>query len=375
MIDVKDFYKTLLDNDVDFFAGVPDSLLKNICAYITAYSSVERNVITANEGAAIALGAGYHLASGKVPLIYMQNSGIGNAVNPLMSLADKEVYSIPMLLLIGWRGEPGVKDEPQHIKQGRVTCSMLDSMEIPYVIIDADSNYIEVLSESIDLAKKTSAPVALLVRKDTFTSFALMNREEINLELNREQALAHILPFVPDNAVLVSTTGMLSRELFELREKNGQSHQTDFLTVGSMGHTSQIALGIALAKPEKQVFCFDGDGSAIMHMGSYAIAGSLAPNNLKLIVFNNCAHDSVGGQPTIGDSLNFSDIAHASGLKSFGTIKTAKEIEHIFPKVVNCKNTAFLEIKIKKGGRKDLGRPTSSPLQNKSMLKAFLSSK
>ena len=329
MIDVKNFYSKLQKNGIDFFAGVPDSLLKNICAYITANTPAEKNIITANEGAAVALGAGYHLATNKIPLIYMQNSGIGNAVNPLMSLADKEVYSIPMILLIGWRGEPGVKDEPQHIKQGRVSSTLLDSMEIPYKILDENSDYTIIIDESVKTAINTSAPVAILVRKGTFDSFSLKQENNEEPELTREEALEQILPFIPKDAVIVSTTGMLSRELFELRDKYQQSHQTDFLTVGSMGHTSQIALGIALAKPDKQVYCLDGDGSAIMHLGSYAVAGSIALENLKIIVFNNGAHDSVGGQPTIGRTINFPGFAEAAGLKSFGTVQTITDINNV----------------------------------------------
>ncbi len=373
MIDVKSFYHELLKNGIDFFAGVPDSLLKDICAYITENSPIKKNIITANEGAAIALGTGYHLATKRIPLIYMQNSGIGNAINPLLSLADKEVYSIPMILLIGWRGEPGVKDEPQHIKQGRVSPALLDSMEIPFQIIDKNSDCSKVIAESVKTTAKISAPVAILVRKGTFDFFSLKHEEHGSPQLNREEALEQILPFIPKDAVIVSTTGMLSRELFELREKYHQSHQTDFLTVGSMGHTSQIAMGIALAKPDKQVYCLDGDGSAIMHLGSYAVAGSLAPKNLKMIVFNNCAHDSVGGQPTIGKTINFPGIADAARLKSFGAAQSSEELKQILPLFVKDDHTAFLEIKIKKGARKDLGRPTSTPKQNKESLTQFLS--
>jgi phosphonopyruvate decarboxylase len=375
MIDVKNFYNELQKNGIDFFAGVPDSLLKNICAFITANTPAEKNIITANEGAAVALGTGYHLATNKIPLIYMQNSGIGNTVNPLMSLADKEVYSIPMILLIGWRGEPGVKDEPQHIKQGRVSPALLNSMEIPYQVLDENSDYSNVIDEAIKTAQSASAPVAILVRKGTFDFFSLKQENNEEAELTREEALEQVLPFIPTDAVVVSTTGMLSRELFELREKHQQSHKTDFLTVGSMGHTSQIALGIALAKPDKQVYCFDGDGSAIMHLGSYAVAGSLAPENLKIIVFNNGAHDSVGGQPTIGRTIDFPGVAKAAGLKSFGTVQTITDINNVIPQIVKDKHTALLEIKIKKGARKDLGRPTTTPKQNKDALKQFLNNK
>jgi phosphonopyruvate decarboxylase len=364
MIAVQDFYTELRKNGIDFFAGVPDSLLKDICAYITSNTPSDKNIITANEGGAIALGTGYHLATNKIPLIYMQNSGIGNAVNPLLSLADKEVYSIPMILMIGWRGEPGVKDEPQHIKQGRVTQALLDSMEIPYQIMDEKSNYITIIKNAVETATSNSAPTALLIKIGTFDSFKL-SQPYNEFELSREDALEAVLKNIPLDSVIISTTGMLSRELFELREKKGQSHATDFLTVGSMGHTSQIAMGIALALPEKTVFCFDGDGSAIMHLGNYALAGSLAPKNLKIIVFNNGAHDSVGGQPTIGHTIEFPEIAEKFKFTCFGTLKTTNEITAILPKMVSSCLTSFIEIKIKKGARKDLGRPTTTPLQNK----------
>lgn len=372
MIQVQDFYNELVKNDIVFFAGVPDSLLKDICAYITTHSPTDKNIITANEGGAVALGVGYHLATNKIPLIYMQNSGIGNAVNPLMSLADKEVYSIPMILMLGWRGEPGVKDEPQHLKQGRVTPAILDSMEIPYQIIDENVDYKSIITSSIEMALEISAPVAILIRKGTFDIFKLIQTNHIQYPLSREEALEEVLKHIPNDAVIVSTTGMLSRELFELREKYNQSHETDFLTVGSMGHTSQIAMGIALSKPDKTVFCFDGDGSAIMHLGNYAIAGSMAPKNLKLIIFNNGAHDSVGGQPTIGQWIDFSKIAEASKINNFGIAQSLNEINLAVNQLVNSKQIGFLDIRIKKGARIDLGRPTSTPQQNKNLLKSFI---
>jgi phosphonopyruvate decarboxylase len=372
MISVKDFYSSLIKNGIDFFAGVPDSLLKDICAYITDNTPVDRNIIAANEGGAIALGAGYHLATNKIPLIYMQNSGIGNAVNPLLSLADHQVYSIPMILLIGWRGEPGLKDEPQHIKQGRVTTKMLDSMEIPYSILDENSNFEEVIDKTVIACQVNSAPIAILIRKGTFETYKLQQNFVTPYELTREDALQEVLGFIPEKSIIVSTTGMLSRELFELREKLGQSHETDFLTVGSMGHTSQIALGIALAKPEKQVYCFDGDGSAIMHLGNYAIAGSLAPKNLKIIIFNNGAHDSVGGQPTVGHFIDFQKIAESLNLQYFGYVQDINGIKEALPKMVSSTKTALIDIRIKKGARKDLGRPTSTPIQNKELFKTFI---
>lgn len=372
MIKVESFYSELINNGIEFFTGVPDSLLKDICAYITENTKENHHIIAANEGAAISLGAGYNIASSRLPLVYMQNSGLGNTVNPLLSLVDKEVYSIPMILMIGWRGEPGVKDEPQHIKQGRITPSLLETMEIPYVIVDSDSNYKEIIKDSVDKAINSSSPFALLIRKGAFEPYKLKDKGTKIYELSREQALDVVIDNIPSNSVIVSTTGMLSRELYEIREKKSQSHETDFLTVGSMGHTTQIALGIALAQPDKSVFCFDGDGSAIMHLGSYAILGNIQPKNLKIIIFNNEAHDSVGGQPTVGDKISFTKVGDAVNLKSIGCVETKKDLLLKLPELVNSNRTALLEIKVKKGARKDLGRPKTSPVENKELLKKYL---
>lgn len=373
MINVKDFYERFRNKGIVFFAGVPDSLLKDICAYIADNASPENHIITANEGSAIALGAGYHLATNKVPLIYMQNSGVGNAVNPLLSLADREVYSIPMMLLIGWRGEPGVKDEPQHIKQGRVLTDILESIEMPYFVIDCDSDYEQVIESAHGKCLELMAPVAILVRKNTFAPYKLCNDVATNYEMSREEALSNVLKHIPDNSVVVSTTGMLSRELFEIRESKNQSHQTDFLTVGSMGHTLQIAIGIALGSPDKMVYCLDGDGSAIMHLGNYAVAGSLNLANLRIILFNNGAHDSVGGQLTVGNQIIFGNIVKASNIKDFGTVRRKSEItEDLISDFRKSEKISFLEIKIKKGARNDLGRPKTTPIENKEALQLFL---
>jgi phosphonopyruvate decarboxylase len=373
MIDTKEFYIELINNKIDFFTGVPDSLLKDICAYISDHTPKERNIISANEGGAVALGVGYHLATNNIPLIYMQNSGIGNAINPLLSLADKEVYSIPMILLIGWRGEPGIKDEPQHIKQGRVTISMLESMEIPYTILDETSDFKDIIKISVKNCRKYQTPVAIIVRKNTFSPYLLVNNPPDKYELSREAALALVLSNIPNNCLIISTTGMLSRELFELREKNKQNHHNDFLTVGSMGHASQIALGIAIAKPNKKVFCFDGDGAALMHLGNYSIIGELAPKNLKIILFNNGAHDSVGGQPTIGHSITLTKTAESFNIKTLGNVSTIDEISKGVRKLVKSEVLSFIDIRIKKGARKDLGRPTITPIENKNNFKSNMS--
>lgn len=372
MIPVDDFYKGLNALGIEFYTGVPDSLLKDICAYITEHAPFDRHIITANEGGAIALGAGYYLATGKVPLIYMQNSGIGNAVNPLLSLADKEVYALPMLVMIGWRGEPGVKDEPQHIKQGRVLPALLDAMELPFLLLDKDSDFNVVIEEAYRKALDLSAPVALLVRKGAFEPYALKKVSPNLSGMSREAALEQVLNQLPQDAVVVSTTGMLSRELFELREKKGQRHNRDFLTVGSMGHTLPIAMGLALAQKERPVYCLDGDGSALMHLGSYAIAGQSAPANLRVVLFNNAAHDSVGGQPTVGDKVDFEALARGCGLQFVGQGSDEKGVMAGMARLKEKDSMAMLELRISKGARVDLGRPTVSPKSNKSSLMQFL---
>tara|TARA_B110000503_G_scaffold17727_1_gene25884 strand:+ start:1409 stop:2536 length:1128 start_codon:yes stop_codon:yes gene_type:complete len=366
MINTKLFYDSLNHNEVDFYTGVPDSLLKDICSYISDNAPVDKHIIAANEGGAIALAMGYYLATSKTPLVYMQNSGFGNTINPLLSLADPKVYSIPMLLLIGWRGEPGVKDEPQHVKQGEVSENLLKTLGIPYVIIsDKTENIDKVISVAIKKAEENNEPYAILVRKGTFEPYSLKTKTKTNFDLNREEAIIKATELLSDSDIIVATTGKTSRELFEFRAGNNQGHHRDFLTVGGMGHANQIALGIALAKPEKIVYCFDGDGAALMHTGSLGIIGDLKLDNFKHIVFNNGAHDSVGGQPTIGFDISFGDIAKSFNYKKVFKIEKLKNFDQTFVDFQNENGPCLLEIIVNKGARKDLGRPTVSPKENK----------
>ena len=368
MINVSVLFESLIKNDVNFFTGVPDSLLKNFCAYISDNTTEKEHIIAANEGGAIALATGYHLATGKIPLVYMQNSGLGNAINPLMSLADKEVYGIPIILIIGWRGEPGVKDEPQHIKQGRVQNALLDAMEIPYRILDSNVADIELFIDSVvNLAETQGAPVAIVVKSNIFDLYKRIKNEESKFEMTREEAIAIILDCLKGEEIIVSTTGFTSREVFELRVARGQRNQNDFLTVGSMGHTSQIALGIAM-NSDRKVICLDGDGSAIMHMGSFGITGSSKAENLIHVVLNNGAHDSVGGQPTVGFQINLQEIALACGYAHTYSLSEKSELAPTFQTLLSLQGPIFLEIRLKKGARADLGRPTKSPGENKSLL-------
>ena len=370
MIRPEYFYDLLQKRGSDFFTGVPDSLLKNFCAYVTDTAPEDKHIIAANEGCALALASGWHLATGKTPVVYMQNSGLGNAVNPLLSLADSDVYSVPLVLLIGWRGMPAVHDEPQHIKQGKVTLALLDAMRIPYVVTAENEDE---LNKQIDYCyactEKASAPFAFVVKKDTFAPYALKNKTSSDAEMTREDAIERIVLHSPKDAVFVSTTGMASRELFELRVKHGMSGANDFLTVGSMGHASQIALSIAMQKKDRLVICLDGDGAAIMQMGGLATIGVRKPDNMIHVVLNNGAHDSVGGQPTVGLKIDLPGIAKACGYAHTYSVGDAASLEAALANALSEKKTAFIEVKIRKGARADLGRPTTSPRENK---KAFM---
>ncbi|KAE9634980.1 phosphonopyruvate decarboxylase [Defluviitalea raffinosedens] len=374
MLSPEKFYNILKNNSIEFFTGVPDSLLKDFCAYITDHTPKEKNIIAANEGNAIALAAGYYLATGQSGLVYMQNSGLGNTVNPLVSLADPDVYSIPMLLMIGWRGEPGIKDEPQHKKQGKITLDLLEAMGIAYEILpDNLEEAQEVINSAIMYMSNMKAPYAIVIRKNTFEPYKLKNITVNDYALTREDAIKTLISVIAPQDVIVSTTGMASRELFEYREERKEGHEKDFLTVGSMGHASQIALAIALAKPERKVYCLDGDGALIMHMGSMAITGNLCPQNMRHIIINNGAHDSVGGQPTAGLSIDIGSIAKACGYKMVLEAQTKEEIIEGLEKLNESNALGVLEIKVRKGARKDLGRPTTTPIENKEAFMKFLS--
>jgi len=373
MIKCEDFYSLLVKNGIDFFCGVPDSLLKYPIAYISDHAMKNKNIITANEGNAIALAAGYHLATGKIGMVYMQNSGEGNAINPLTSLTDKKVYSIPLLLLIGWRGEPGEKDEPQHVKQGEITKSLLDILEIPYNIMpESIEETHHIVKKAVKYIKKQNSTYAIIVKKGIFEPYNLTNKSETPNNLSREESLRIVVEHLSSRDIIVSTTGKLSRELFEYREELKQNHNRDFLTVGSMGHCSQIALGIAISKPTRNVYCFDGDGAVIMHMGSLAIIGSQKPDNFKHIIFNNGAHDSVGGQLTVGLQIDIPLIAKACGYNSVFKAGTKEEIIEKINLLRTVKSPSLLEIKIRKGARQKLGRPTISPKENKKIFMNFI---
>ena len=340
-----------------FYTGVPDSLMKNFLLYLDSQREPVVHMPAANEGGAVALGVGHYLATGKCPLVYMQNSGLGNAVNPLLSLADRQVYSIPVLLLIGWRGEPGVSDEPQHVKQGRITLDLLRAMEIPYEILPADeSEAATAIARVYRAAIESSSPAALVARKSTFSGIEGLKQPASRQAMTREEALKLVADSLEDDAVVLSTTGKLSRELYEYRRATG-SDRVDFITVGSMGHVSQIALGVARGQTTRPVYCFDGDGSAIMHLGGMTVAGTSGLSNFKHVIFNNGAHDSVGGQSTPGFDIDLAAIAAAARYRETFFADDKEGLEKEIARFKHVRGPALLEIRVGTGSRPDLGRP------------------
>lgn len=374
MLESKVVYDLLIEKGISFFTGVPDSLLKDFCAYITDHAGEKNHVIAANEGNAIGLAAGHYLATGNPAVVYMQNSGLGNAVNPLSSLVDTDVYSIPVLLVIGWRGEPGIKDEPQHVKQGKITLPLLETLEIDFrVLPDTVDEMTACLKEAVRMIRQTSSPFALVVRKGTFQPYKLKKRTVAGYDLSREDTIKIFADSLGTEDVVVSTTGKSSRELFEYRATQGKEQLgQDFLTVGSMGHASQIALGIALARPDRQVYCLDGDGALIMHLGGLAVIGGRQIQNLRHVVINNGAHDSVGGQPTDGYNIDIPAIAKACGYNKVLVSESHDDLESKLTDLRENKGPALLEVRVNKGARSDLGRPTTTPTENKENFMRFL---
>ena len=371
MISPKAFYETLAKSGVAFLAGVPDSLLKEFCAYVDAALPADKHIIAANEGTAMGLATGVHLASGGVPMVYLQNSGLGNTVNPILSLADAEVYAIPMIIMVGWRGEPGVKDEPQHVKQGRVTPALLDAMELPYKVLGGDpEEATEIAGWATKTARKTSAPVVILVRKGAFAKAEEKRSPAAAASdiISREGVISLLTETIRSDSTVVATTGMISRELYEQRNFKKQSHAPDFLTVGSMGHASQIALGIAIAAPDKEVVCFDGDGAALMHLGGMTTIGTSKTGNLLHIVLNNGVHGSVGGQPTVAFDVSLPDMARACYYDQVvGPITKEADIKSEVARLSQMSGTRFIEIRVGTGSRSDLGRPVETPSENKAI--------
>ncbi len=368
--------KELLDTiGAEFYTGVPDSQLKALCDCLMDTYGIDpkHHIIAANEGNCTALAAGYHLATGKVPVVYMQNSGEGNIINPVASLLNDKVYAIPVLFIIGWRGEPGIHDEPQHIYQGEVTLKLLEDMGIESFVIGKETTVQEIQEAMSRFQKRfdEGKDCAFVVRKSAL-SYDGKPVYRNDFAMSREEIIQHIVRASGEDPI-VSTTGKASRELFETRVANNQSHQYDFLTVGSMGHSSSIALGIALNKPGVRIWCVDGDGAVLMHMGSMAVLGANAPDNLVHIVINNGAHETVGGMPTVAGKADLVHIALACGYPHAECVDTFEALDRALEAAKNRNALSFIEVKCAIGARADLGRPTTTALENKNSFMHYLS--
>lgn len=357
MINQKRFLNTLQESGVRFFTGVPDSFLNGFCNYLLETIPEDRHVIAANEGNAIAIASGYYFSTGIIPLVYMQNSGMGNTLNPLVSLADRHVYSVPMILLIGWRGEPGTElKHPQHRTQGEITLKTLEMLDIPYVIAeDNDDKLEEQIRWAVKTAKEERKQVAVIGRKGVFAGGKKANIVDDRYPLSREEAIEIILDTMPEDTVYTATTGRATREIYFLRERRGEGHQHDFLNLGSMGHASSVALGIALAKRNRNVVCLDGDSAALMHMGCFTMVSKLNVPNFLHIVLNNGAHESVGGQPSAGQLVDFTKIAEGSGYRTIGKpVETKEELERAIRELTAQEKAAFIDVRIHKGLKGEL---------------------
>lgn len=358
----------------DFYTGVPDSQLKALCNYLMATYGIDpkHHLIAANEGNCTALAAGYHLATGKVPVVYMQNSGEGNIINPVASLLNDKVYAIPVVFIIGWRGEPGIHDEPQHIYQGEVTVKLLEDMDIATFVIGKETTEEELAAkmEAFRAILATGKDVAFVIRKGALTDAPKVEYKNDNTMV-REEIIQHIVKASGEDPI-VSTTGKASRELFETRVANGQSHKYDFLTVGSMGHSSSIALGVAINKPDQRIWCVDGDGAVLMHMGSMAVMGANKPKNLIHVVINNGAHETVGGMPTVAGSIDLVKIALACGYPNAVGVNNFDELDKELEAAKSRNELSLIEVKSSIGAREDLGRPTTTALENKQNFMEYL---
>lgn len=371
---IENLFTEIENMGMDFYAGVPDSQLKALCdSLMSRYGVGEHHVIAANEGAAVGLAAGHYLATGKPAVVYMQNSGIGNAVNPICSLVNDKVYAIPVLFIVGWRGEPGVHDEPQHIYQGEITRELLDCLGVKNYVISKETTAEELAGYFTEIRQEFELghQCALVVRKGALETDLKMKYTN-DYPMSREDVVKLFVDNMKEKDIVVSTTGKLSRELFEAREERKQGHERDFLTVGSMGHSSMIAMGIAREKKDRKVFCLDGDGAVIMHMGSLAVAGTEKLGNFVHVLFNNGAHETVGGLPTVSEKVDYLKIAEACGYENIFTAESEEELKEVFSKIYAAEGSVFVEVKTNLSSRADLGRPTTTPVQNKEAFMEFL---
>lgn len=369
----KDLYESLIKSGVSYFCGVPDSELSSTGFYFEDHAKDNHDIAT-NEGSAIGLAIGYHLATSKIPLVYMQNSGLGNALNPLTSLVDSNIYGIPMLLLISWRGQPGTRDEAQHKKQGAITKKLLDILEIPYVVLSRDNREAQLqIEKAVNKARKLSKPYAILVKKGTIARHEPIKTTSRAHTLTRHEVVAEMVDSLDDSDAVISTTGKISRELYEYREKNQQTHSADFLVVGGMGHASVIASAIAKQKPNTITYCIDGDGALLMHMGSLATIANNKLKNFYHIVINNKAHESVGGQPTVAGNIDIPKVALSCGYSNTYSVSDRNSLKKVLKDIKKQTGPILVEVLTKVGSKSSPSRPSETPKHRKQAFKRFIS--
>lgn len=351
MLDQERVFNTLEKNGVNFFVGIPDSYLNGFCNYALANCG-KKNIIAANEGNAVGIAAGHYFATKEIPLVYLQNSGMGITINPLVSLADKDVYAVPMLILVGWRGQGDSEpNHPQHKLQGEITPGTFDLLHIPYTVLsDDDNSFAETIEKAMKYCTETRQPYGLIAPKGVMAAADKPNNKDAVYPMSREEAIEVILDHMPEDTIYSATTGRATRELFFLREKRNETKAHDFLNVGSMGHASSVALGIALEKPDRKVVVLDGDSAAMMHMGAMTMVSKIDVPNFIHVVLNNGAHESVGGQPSAGHRIDFTKIAEACGYETVGKpVETEKELIDAIEKLRVCGKAAFIDCRIHKG--------------------------
>lgn len=355
MVDQKQLFDALQTIGVDFYTGVPDSLLNDFCLYMTNNMNGHQHVMAANEGNAIAIAAGHYMATGKLPLVYMQNSGIGNATNPLLSLTHDFVYGIPMLLVIGWRGDPAISDHAQHKKQGELTPVLMKDMDIPFEILDDDATVIEKFRWAADKAREISSPVALIAKKAILTQKEKKQQYPESNLMNREEAISAVMDVFGEDAIYLGTTGRATREVHEQLKQHGIGAGHEWQNVGSMGHVSSVGLGIALACPNKRVVVFDGDAAAVMHMGALATNCRYKAGNMIHIVLNNGVNESVGGQPSAGYVVNLTGVASACGYGNIGhAVETRDELQQVLKTLTDGDEPTFIDVHVREGIRSDV---------------------
>ncbi len=353
---------------IETVTGIPDSTLKVFCDYMNheGKEAFLHHIVPANEGAAVGIAIGEYLATGRPACVYMQNSGLGNTVNPLTSLAHRDVYGIPMLLVVGWRGEPGTQDEPQHKYMGKVTPAMLETLDIAYSIVARETTQqeLEGYLEEARHAFEEKRQYALIVRRGAFLQRRLYSYKN-TYALSREEAIGMIAGWLEPDDLVVSTTGKISRELYEQSDAQIGNHRQVFMTVGGMGHANMIAYQLAKRQKGRRVICLDGDGALLMHMGNMAFVGANPEDNFVHICLNNQAHESVGGMPTGAPDISFWALAEKLGYERTVCVSSLKGLERALTDIRRERKLTFLEVLVSLGSREDLGRPVETAQSNK----------